>query len=130
MKLADKSVLEGGCLCGFIRFEAPGVPGRPHTCSCSMCRRHTGSYTANWVEYPSDAIQWIGEGGAPSTWRSSDFSSRAFCPRCGSSFGAIDDAPTIGILTGVFDRPNLLGFKPVSHSYKGGRPKWWHVEIE
>jgi hypothetical protein len=130
-KMANKElVLEGGCLCGFIRFEARGAPGKPHTCSCGMCRKHTGSYTANGVEYPSDAVTWTGEGGAPATWRSSDYSSRAFCPRCGSSLGAIDDAPTIGLLTGVFDKPNLMAFKPTGHSYKGCRPKWWQVEIE
>ncbi len=94
-----------------------------------MCQRHTGSLTASWVEFPRDAVRWTGEGGAPSVWRSSEISQRAFCPACGSSFGAIDDNPTIALLLGVFDKPHLKELRPAYHSYKGGRPKWWCVEI-
>jgi hypothetical protein len=121
--------LTGGCLCGAIRFEASGAPGWPHSCSCKMCQRHTGALTSVWVEYPKEAVRWTGEGGEPAAWRSSEMSRRAFCPRCGSSLGAIDDKPTIGLLTGVFDAAHRKALMPIAHSYKGGRPKWWCVEI-
>ncbi len=117
----------GGCLCGAIRFEADAPAGKPHTCSCGMCRRHTGALTAAWVEFPRDAVRWTGPGGAPATWRSSDYSSRAFCPACGSSIGAIDDAPVVALLVGTFDKPGAKDLIPTAHSFKGGRPKWWHV---
>lgn len=119
------ATLLGGCLCGYIRFSATGVPDNPHTCSCHMCQRHSGAPTLAWVSYPASAVMWDGPGGPPAVWRSSDASSRAFCPRCGSTLGAIDDAPTVGLLTGSFDRPNLQGLSPVRHSYTGSRPKWW-----
>ena len=122
-------VHEGGCLCGHVRFRATGTPGFPHTCSCAMCRRHTGALTAAWVEFPRDAVEWTGPGGAPATWRSSTGSSRAFCPVCGSSLGAIDDAPVVALLTGAFDRPHLKDLIPQSHSYRGARPKWWCPEV-
>lgn len=121
---------QGGCLCGDIRFEAQGEPGFPHTCSCRMCQKATGALTAAWVEFPRDAVRWTGQGGAPALYRSSEKSSRAFCPRCGSSIGAVDDAPVIALLTGCFDKPHLLPLKPQSHSYRASRPKWWHVEID
>ncbi|MGE3308021.1 MAG: GFA family protein [Rhizobiaceae bacterium] len=119
----------GGCLCGSIRFEADAPAARPHTCSCRMCQRHSGALTLAWVEFSREAVRWTGVGGAPATWRSSDFSSRAFCPACGSSLGAIDDAPTVALLLGTFDKPGAKGLKPTAHSFKGGRPLWWHVEI-
>lgn len=125
--VAKAKVFGGGCLCGAVRFEATGLAGKPHTCSCRMCQRHTGSLTASWVEFPSDRVTWTGPGGAPSVYRSSDYSSRAFCPACGSSFGAID-APVVALLLGVFDKPGAIELMPKSHSFKGGRPKWWHVE--
>ncbi len=121
--------LEGGCLCGNIRFLTKGQPGFPHTCSCRMCQRHTGSLTATWVEYPRDAVRWTGPGGRPATFRSSAKSSRAFCPLCGSSLGALDDAPVVALLTGAFDKPHLAVLKPQSHSYRASRPGWWHPEI-
>jgi hypothetical protein len=126
---AEKS-LNGGCLCGHIRFEASGAPGKPHTCSCRMCQRHSGSLTTTWVEYAREKVVWTGPGGAPSTYRSSDYSSRAFCHKCGSTLGALDDASIVALTTGSFDKPHLLLLKPAYHSYKGARPKWWHVDIQ
>jgi hypothetical protein len=119
----------GGCLCGATRFEAVGVPEKPHTCSCRMCQRHTGSLTAAWVEFPRDAVSWTGPAGLPATWRSSDVSSRAFCSTCGSSLGAIDDRPVIALLLGSFDSPNRRELMPAYHAYRGPRPKWWHLDI-
>lgn len=118
----------GGCLCGAVRFAATGTPARPHTCSCTMCQRHTGALTATWVEFPKDAVKWIG--GRPATFRASTMSSRAFCRKCGSSLGAIDDAPTVALLLGTFDKPGRKELKPTYHSYRSTRPRWWHVAID
>jgi hypothetical protein len=118
----------GGCLCGHIRFEALGPAEKPHTCSCKMCQRHSGALTTTWVEFPKSSVKWVGPGGAPSTYRSSDYSSRSFCPKCGSTLGAIDDNPVVALVLGVFDSANRKELRPTYHSYKGGRPKWWHVD--
>ena len=120
----------GGCLCGDIRFEALGPPEKPHTCSCKMCQRHSGALTTTWVEFPKSSVKWVGPGGAPATYRSSDYSSRSFCAKCGSTLGAIDDNPTVAMVLGVFDSANRKELRPTYHSYKGGRPKWWHVDTE
>jgi hypothetical protein len=115
---------KGGCLCGQVRFEAEGPPLRPHTCSCRMCQRHSGALKLHWVEFPADKLRWTGPGGKPSTWRSSDFSSRSFCPSCGSTLGAIDDKPVVALLLGSFDSSNRRELVPEFHSHIGQRPKW------
>ncbi|MEO0752492.1 MAG: GFA family protein [Pseudomonadota bacterium] len=120
----------GGCLCGDIRFEAVAPAEVPHTCSCTMCQRHSGALTLAWVEFPTDAVTWTGHGGAPTLYRSLEKSSRAFCPRCGSTIGAIDDAPVVALVLGVFDKPGAAALKPVSHSHRSKRPTWWHVDID
>jgi hypothetical protein len=121
---------EGSCLCGHVRFAVTGVPGTPHTCSCTLCQRHSGALTLAWVEFPRDNVRWIGPGGAPTTWRSSDWSSRAFCSRCGSTLGAVDDAPTIALAVGAFDARHRREFAPTAHSYLSKRPRWWHVQSD
>lgn len=118
-------IRHGGCLCGAIRFEAVGQPGNPHACSCESCRRHTGAPSVGWVEYPRSMLRWTGPGGAPAVYRSSDYSSRAFCPHCGSSLGAIDDAPTVALLIGAFDEHRDPALRPDGHSFEDGRPSWW-----
>ncbi len=120
-------VFSGGCLCGAVRFEARAPALKPHTCSCKMCQRHSGALTLAWVEFPRDAVTWTK--GKPAKWRSSGYSSRAFCRTCGSTLGAIDDAPTVALLIGAFDKNGARALAPQYHSYKSGRPKWWHIAI-
>lgn len=44
--------LEGGCLCGAMRYILKAAP-RVHYCHCSMCRQCTGSAFAvlAWVKW-------------------------------------------------------------------------------
>jgi hypothetical protein len=120
-------IYKGGCLCGAVRFEAAAPALKPHTCSCKMCQRHSGALTTVWVEFPAPAVTWTQD--PPATYRASEFSSRAFCVKCGSTMGAIDDAPTIGLAVGVFDQQSRTELKPIAHSYKAKRPNWWLVNI-
>lgn len=121
---------KGGCLCGNIRFTIKGSVKKPHTCSCKMCQRQSGSLTQMWVEVDQEQVIWDGPGGKPAMWRSSDFSSRSFCSVCGSTIGAIDDEPVIAFALGTFDSNNRKELAPISHSYKSKRPKWWKIGID
>jgi hypothetical protein len=125
--MAKPKIYEGGCLCGNIRFIATGPALKPHTCSCKQCQRHSGALTQMWVEFSRDQVQWTGPGEAPSKWRSSEWSSRAFCSVCGSTIGAVDDRPTVALALGTFDSPNRQELAPQSHSYVSKRPKWWGI---
>lgn len=122
----ESVIYHGGCLCGWIRFEALGPPERPHSCSCRNCQQHSGALTSLWVEFPYTRVTWVGEGGMPKIYRSSEYSSRAFCPNCGSSIGAVDDdEPVVALLAGVFDEPMVEELKPEHHSFEDGQPAWW-----
>lgn len=115
---------QGGCLCGDIRFNARGKPANAHACSCANCQQHSGAPVVCWVEFAAEDVAWTGRGGAPSRYRSSAYSSRAFCPRCGSTLGAMDDAPVIALVTGSFDARDDAALQPASHSYKDVCPGW------
>jgi hypothetical protein len=123
----EKVVQTGGCLCGAVRFEVTGEGSNPHSCSCRNCQQHTGAPTVAWVEFARDQVRWTGTAGAPATYRSSEYSSRAFCAACGSSIGAIDDAPTVALLVGSFDDAAQAVFAPEYHSFDDARPGWWPV---
>lgn len=89
-----------------------------------MCQKHSGAPTVAWVEYVRDAVEWTGPGGSAATYRSSEISSRAFCPLCGSTIGAIDDDPVVALVTGAFDKPDAAALRPVKHSFRSGKPRW------
>ncbi len=126
--MAKNKIYTGGCLCGAVRFEAVGPVFKRHTCSCTMCRKHTGALTMAWVEFPKDAVKWTGA--RPATFRSSKISSRAFCKTCGSSLGAIDVKPVVALLLGAFDKPAAKDLMPLHHFSVSSKPRWWHVEID
>jgi hypothetical protein len=94
-----------------------------------MCQRHSGSLTQVWVEFEKSQVEWVGAGGPPALWRSSEKSSRAFCPVCGSTLGAVDDAPTVALVLGCFDHPNRKELRPEYHSHTSKRPPWWRVAV-
>lgn len=126
--MSKEKTYEGGCFCGYIRFRAVGLPSNPHTCSCKDCQHHSGALSVAWVEFPKDSVQWTGEGSEPSKFRCSDFSSMSFCPKCGSSLGAIDDEPVIALVLGSFDSPDHQELMPTKHSFVDRRPSWWHID--
>ena len=126
--MKQPKVFEGGCLCSYIRYVVSAARLNSHTCSCKQCQRHSGSLTQVWVELSKEQIEWTGPGGLPTVWRSSEYSSRAFCSQCGSTIGAIDDKPTLALALGTFDSPNRQGLAPQSHSYISKLPKWWRID--
>ncbi|MEM9230589.1 MAG: GFA family protein [Pseudomonadota bacterium] len=69
--------LEGGCLCGRVRFEAAGDPDRVGVCHCMECRKHHGALFHASAVYPKAAVHITGE--------IRSFAGRCFCPVCGSS---------------------------------------------
>ena len=74
--------LEGGCLCGAVRYRVTGLPVWSAICHCGMCRRTTGGFCSAWAIYPLDRFQRLR--GKTTAYRSSDGGSRHFCPACGS----------------------------------------------
>jgi len=71
--------MKGFCLCGAITVLAPD-----HTqidvCHCSMCRRWGGG--PMFAMHCGAEVSF--EGAKPSTYRSSDWAERGFCPTCGT----------------------------------------------
>ena len=52
----------------------------------------------------------------------------AYCPSCGSTRGAIDDAPTVALVSGRFDDRDDEALRPLSHSFEDVCPVWARIE--
>jgi hypothetical protein len=103
--------LQGGCLCGKVRFTAGGPPLRTLVCHCTFCQRVTGSSFYAESLYTRDAVQF-NQGALSQFDHLSDASGKKvhvhFCPTCGTTVGlTFERWPDIrAISRGCFDDPN------------------------
>ena len=77
--------MDGGCLCGDVRYSATGEPNVISTCHCTDCQKQSGSAFVEVVAVPNDTFMlhgtthsftYAGDSGRKKTG--------SFCPRCGS----------------------------------------------
>ena len=78
--------IQGGCLCGRVRYQVRGPFDTFHLCHCSQCRRSTGSAHAANIFTTEDRLEWLS--GQELVKRyipdEPDVISKAFCSHCGS----------------------------------------------
>ncbi|PAU81789.1 aldehyde-activating protein [Halovibrio salipaludis] len=72
--------MHGKCLCGSIQVTAPDQD-EISVCHCTMCRRWGGA--PMFAVHCGPEVQFSGSA-TPSTYRSSEWAERGFCPSCGT----------------------------------------------
>ena len=82
--MATDQVLEGGCLCGAVRYRAAGKAKVKALCHCRSCRLAAGGTSVAWVVMPAAGFAWA-DGAEPQRFESSPGVERTFCGRCGTS---------------------------------------------
>lgn len=105
--------LEGGCLCGKIRFLAVQAPLRTIICHCTFCQRMTGSSFYAESLFPIEAVEF--KAGKPRQYEHlSDESGKKvyveFCADCGTTLGlTFERWPELrAISRGCYDDPNAV----------------------
>jgi len=95
------SAVQGGCLCGAVRFEGRGAPTGVIVCHCRLCARWSAS-PAITVELERGIscegdVTWFG---------SCEWSERGCCPACGSRLLlGLTEGDYINAGAGFFDDP-------------------------
>jgi hypothetical protein len=87
--------IDGGCHCGYIRYEAEIDPANVGVCHCTDCQTLTGSAFSTFVFAGRDSFRMLG--GKPKiyvkTAESGNRRAQGFCPECGTRIYASADAP-------------------------------------
>ena len=105
--------LEGGCLCGKVRFRTNQAPLRTLACHCTFCQRVTGSSYFAESMFPMDAVSF-NDGWLSHYEHISDGSKKKvvvhFCANCGTTVSlTFERWPDIrGISRGCYDDPNAV----------------------
>jgi hypothetical protein len=81
MNIGEK--MEGGCLCGAVRYSVSGAPFAAEYCHCRMCQKSAGAVVVNWMDYRVEQMTWTN--GKPVEYESSKSVRRGFCANCGST---------------------------------------------
>ena len=123
--------IEGGCLCGKVRYSADTEPVFVSVCHCSDCQHFTGSAFATIIGVRLRALKVtgtlktftkLGDSGKPIH--------RHFCPECGS--GIMDEAdmlPGVAMVNaGSLDDRSWV--KPQSELYCDSAQPWVRLEAE
>jgi hypothetical protein len=117
--------VEGGCLCGAVRYRAAPTHREGYYCHCRMCQLAFGNTRAAFVNLRRDELAWTS--GAPTHFASSSFARRGFCGRCGTplSFEYLG-SQRMDLSVGSLDDPGA--FTPNAHFAIETRIAAWHVE--
>ncbi|MEQ8694005.1 MAG: GFA family protein [Gammaproteobacteria bacterium] len=119
------SELNGGCLCGSIRYTASPQPAFTAVCHCSACKRFTGSAFAYLAVYPDSEFTVTGSPRSFTTQGDSgEDISRYFCAECGSSiYETAAIRPGFVLVNGgTLDNPNAV--TPVMESFCDNKLGW------
>ena len=115
--------LEGGCLCGRIRYRATPDHRDGYYCHCRMCQRAFGNTRAAYLNLRKSELQWLTE---PAWYASSRIARRGFCSHCGTplSFEFLD-SERMDLSVGSLDDPSAV--KPTEHFAVESRIAAWHA---
>jgi len=116
------AIVEGGCLCGSVRYRASGEASHPTLCHCNSCRRAAGAPVVAWVTFPRAKFAFTK--GAPSRHRSSPPVERTFCSNCGTPLTYQHSAypDEVDVTTASLDDPSA--FPPADHTWTSERIAW------
>ncbi|KAL1924411.1 uncharacterized protein VTP21DRAFT_7446 [Calcarisporiella thermophila] len=107
--------LEGGCLCGEIRYTFTLPAGydlkeKCEYCHCIMCRKSCGGMISAFLSgVPADSV--VFHKSRPSVYESSKGCHRGFCQKCGAQIyfqQYIDSPQTYGFTVGSLDDPDSV----------------------
>ena len=123
--------IEGGCLCGAVRYTASAEPVVIRACWCRVCQFFAaGNATVN-LAFPSEAVTITGElRDYPSTADSGNRMHRRFCPVCGVHvFSEAESRPHLIIVrAGTLDDPSIAA--PSGVIWTSSAPTWAHIDPE
>ncbi|NQW09033.1 MAG: GFA family protein [Alphaproteobacteria bacterium] len=113
--VTDDERLEGGCLCGAVRYTVTGPPAKSGLCHCGICRRETGGPFVAWGVWLRERFE--DNGAATTAYSTSEAGIRRFCPTCGATvyFESRRNPNIAEIMLAGLDNPNRV--VPGAHAF-------------
>ena len=117
--------IQGGCLCGAMRYEVDGPLTDVSNCHCSMCRRFHGAAFATYAKIGVEHFRWLSGQDLLTVYETSPGIGWAFCRICGSSLGVPMHGKLSEITLGSLDTDP--GVRPAEHIFVGSKAAWFEI---
>ena len=114
--------IDGGCLCGAVRYRASAPPKVSLVCHCRWCRRAAAAPAMPWLTF--DRADFALTSGEMAVLRSSPPVRRGFCGACGTplTYEHAERPSEIDVTTVSLDEPEA--FPPAYHVQLGDALGW------
>ena len=124
-------MIQGGCLCGAIRYTIDAPVTALRACHCLNCQKHTGSGGSVNAVVPSDKFR-ITKGATKkyddSATQSGRTLSRHFCGSCGSPIYSHRNPNPGFVVVRAGSLDDSSGMKIAAHIWTSTARSWDHID--
>lgn len=119
-----QSPLQGGCLCGAVRFELTTPLSTAHYCHCTRCQRRTGTGSSANGRVPREGFRLLAGEELLRVYEPASGLAKLFCSECGSAMFSGDPFADdeVRLRLGTLDRDP--GIRPGYRTYVDFAAPW------
>lgn len=117
--------IQGGCLCGRVRYAITGTLGSADHCHCSRCRRHHGAAFATYADVDPAEFAWTSGAELVKCFETASGAGWCFCSECGSSLAGTSKGTVTSIALGAVEGDP--GVRPHAHIFVGSGAAWYAI---
>lgn len=118
--------VQGGCLCGEVRYAVNGPLSGADHCHCSMCRRQHGAAFASYADFSQGDFVWLAGEALIKIYQTSAGAGWCFCSACGSTLAGTDSGVITSVTLGTVDGDP--GLRPTRHIFTGSKALWFDIQ--
>jgi len=120
-------VLEGGCLCGRVRYQVDSLDDDVSHCHCSMCRKAHGAAFGTYAAVKPGGFRWLQGETLVKEYASTPQVTRTFGGHCGTTLQFIVEGETrkIDVALGTLDGDP--GIRPRYHIFTDSKAPWFEI---
>ena len=117
--------IEGGCLCGRVRYRINGRLFDADHCHCSMCRRQHGAAFATYADFRPGDFEWVSGRELLKIYQPESGGGWCFCGECGSTLAGTTDGEVTSVALGSVEGDP--GTRPQAHIFAGSMACWYDI---
>lgn len=116
--------LQGGCLCGAVRYEITTPPSAARYCHCTHCQRRTGTASSANCLIPREGFRLLSGAEQVRSFKPPTGVPKLFCSTCGSALFSGDPLSDehVVVRMGTLDRDP--GIRPQYRQFVESAASW------